>query len=504
MLRVEKYGVFELEFDAASVIEESAVEFVSETDTIEVFGFYEDEKYIVRFMPQWEGFWRYNAGWGNGEITGEFMCAPCANNNHGPVKANGKHLKYADGTRFFSVGTTCYAWIHQPDELIAQTMETLSVAPFNKVRMCVFPKSMPFNNNDPELYPFHKKQDDRWDVSSPDSRFWRHLEKHIIKLGEMGIEADLILFHPYDRWGFSNLTMEESLIYLKYCIHRLSAFRNIWWSLANEYDFIMSKNNEDWDVIGEFICNEDKYGHMTAIHNCFALYPKKQWMTHCSIQSNNVRNIPLWSKEYELPILLDECGYEGDIEFNWGNLSAFEMVNRFWICNTLGGFCTHGDTFYRDDEVLWWAKGGKIYGKSLGRLVFMRDLFEEIGDLDTIHGAKMFNPNSGDIPDEYAFFVRAIMALPEHEREQTMLGLAPIAGGNDDYKLYYLALTCPSYFDVGMPKNGKYNVEIIDVWEKTRKTVLEEASGKRRISLLGKEGVAILISRLEGESLRNS
>jgi hypothetical protein len=34
-----------------------------------------------------------------------------------------------------------------------QTLETLSTAPFNKMRMCVFPKHYTFNHNEPELYP---------------------------------------------------------------------------------------------------------------------------------------------------------------------------------------------------------------------------------------------------------------------------------------------------------------------------------------------------------------
>jgi hypothetical protein len=36
--------------------------------------------------------------------------------------------------------TTCYAWIHQPEELQRQTLETLAASPFNKIRFCVFPK----------------------------------------------------------------------------------------------------------------------------------------------------------------------------------------------------------------------------------------------------------------------------------------------------------------------------------------------------------------------------
>ncbi|GAI29095.1 unnamed protein product, partial [marine sediment metagenome] len=33
-----------------------------------------------------------------------------------------------------------------------QTLATLKDAPFNKMRMCVFPKSYSYNKNEPEFY----------------------------------------------------------------------------------------------------------------------------------------------------------------------------------------------------------------------------------------------------------------------------------------------------------------------------------------------------------------
>ena len=52
----------------------------------------------------------------------------------------------------------------------------------------------------------------------------------------MGIQADVILFHPYDRWGYSKMGKEMNERYVRYMIARISAYRNVWWSLANEWD----------------------------------------------------------------------------------------------------------------------------------------------------------------------------------------------------------------------------------------------------------------------------
>lgn len=65
-----------------------------------------------------------------------------------------------------------------------------------------------------------------------------------------------------------------------------------------------------------------------------------------------------WIKAYGKPVVFDECCYEGDIEFPWGNISGFEMVKRFWKGYIQGAYVTHGETFFSEDEILWWSKGG--------------------------------------------------------------------------------------------------------------------------------------------------
>ena len=58
--------------------------------------------------------------------TGTFTATKPSAGNHGPVRVrNTFHFAYADGTPYFPVGTTCYAWTHQGDELEEQTLATL-------------------------------------------------------------------------------------------------------------------------------------------------------------------------------------------------------------------------------------------------------------------------------------------------------------------------------------------------------------------------------------------
>lgn len=83
-----------------------------------------------------------------------------------------------------------------------------------------------------------------------------------------------------------------------------------------------------------------------------------------------------WMERYQKPVVVDECCYEGDIHFSWGNISAKEMTNRFWCAYCVGAFATHGETYLSDDDVLWWAKGGVLRGQSPDRIAFLREIIE--------------------------------------------------------------------------------------------------------------------------------
>lgn len=178
-----------------------------------------------------------------GKIIGE----PKNPTRHGVVKAVGTHFEYQDGTIYYPIGTTIYALVHQEKTLYEQTMETLKRAPFNKVRFCIFPKHYDWNHNEPQLFPF-EKSNGRWDTGKPCYAYWDFLDETLDRLENMGIQADLILFHPYDRWGFSKFTREEAVAYLDYAVNRLSVHPNVWWSLANEYD-LLDYEQEDWEFL---------------------------------------------------------------------------------------------------------------------------------------------------------------------------------------------------------------------------------------------------------------
>lgn len=504
MVKIEKYDVFELKIENVNetqLIVQCAV-FKKNNKCITVSAFRNGiHSYMLRFMPEEEGIWSYHVAMANCEMQGEFECVKNTGVNHGRVVVNGYHFRYEDGERYIPFGTTAYAWIHQPAALQEQTLETLAGSSFNKVRMMVFPKSMPYNKNDPDCYPFLKNENSAWDVSNPDPIFWENLDCKIKSLMELGIEVDLILFHPYDRWGFSTLSQQESLIYLEYCINRLSAYRNIWWSLANEYELLYSKSSQDWDTYGEILLNKDIYGHLRSVHNIFEPYPKKRWLTHCSIQSMEINKIPIWQQEYELPVLIDECGYEGDLPYGWGSLTAFEMVHRFWWTACRGGFCTHGETYHREDEVLWWAKGGQLYGESEKRIAFLKHILHSLEGEWKMLQYKGINPNLDENDEkgmsEKRMFLQALGKASKEERERFVVAIAPMKIEGDGYSLEYFGRMRPRYIDLLLGEKKEYQVEILDIWDMTRHVAADKATGAVRIQLPAKEGTALLVTAVK-------
>lgn len=390
-MNVKKWDVAELSFKGPSegnpftdVVLDGY--FTLDNRTLKAPGFYEaDGVYKLRFMPDEEGEWTLRTESNCPALDGQtatFTCTAPAEGMHGPVEVvNTFHFAYADGTPYSEVGTTCYCWNSQPEALRKKTIETLKTAPFNKLRMCVFPKNYVYNQNNPEHFPFVGSEEEGFDLTRFDPESWKVLDWCVSNLRELGIEADIIIFHPYDkgRWGFDRMPREADDLYLRYLVARLAAYSNVWWSFANEFDFLKEKTMQDWHHYGELVSRLDPHHHLRGIHNGRIKYDhSRPWVTHASIQSSDLKMIPEWRQAFSKPVVLDECCYEGDIPNNWGNLTAEAMVDRFWDSLVQGAYCGHGETYRNDRDELWWSKGGELIGESPKRIAFYRKYLESL------------------------------------------------------------------------------------------------------------------------------
>ncbi|MDC7286610.1 DUF5060 domain-containing protein [Blautia schinkii] len=549
---MRQYEMFELEFigeapQGSWVDVDLTAEFICDGEVTVVKGFYAGEGvYKVRFLPRRTGTFKWkttgiveksgkihceagevqdeaiqhaviqnaavqdaavqDAAVQNAAVQGTAMGTNALEGiGHGMVQAEGMHFVYEDGTRYTPVGTTVYALPHQPQALIDQTFDTLAGSPYNKLRWCVFPKSFPYNENEPDFYPFEKTTEGKWDVHRPAMEFWNHFEKILMKLEQMGIQSDIILFHPYDRWGFCELSMEENLVYLDYVLRRLSAFPSVWWSMANEYDMMLKRGMEDWYVIEEYIAENDPYHHLLSNHQCVVVYDfSRKNITHCSLQIRDVDRVKEFMEKYQKPVIYDECAYEGDLPMDWGNISGFELVHRFWGLYAQGAYGTHGEVFLSPDDVLWWAKGGILKGESTPRIAYLKGLLKEAdGPLAPWELKEFAKPEENQPLDELLKDVRRDNPVANlyyygkgPERDGMFVVPEYAARYEHQFFLQYLGHTAPSVVTLYLPEDASYRIDVIDTWEMTRKQAYFGASGKVEISLPGKECIAVVAVRL--------
>jgi hypothetical protein len=441
---------------------------------LRVRGFYDGgDTWRARFMPDVEGEWTWRSESSLPALDGRegrFTVGPARPGNHGPVRVEARHhFQYADGTRHLSFGTTCYAWIHQSDERQEETLRTLANSPFNKLRMCVFPKWYDFNRGEPPRPVFALRPDGTPDFLRPNLEFFQLLDRRIAQLGEVGVEADLILFHPYDNWGFANMGAEADDAYLRYLVARVAAYRNVWWSFANEYDLMREKSTADWERLAALVQSEDPYGHLRSIHNCGPFYDHTRgWVTHVSAQGQDLcamdRTEKFW-RDYRKPVVWDEVGYEGTIEHGWGNLSPQELTRRWWEGTVRGGYVGHSETYDRPDGVLWWSHGGRLHGELPARVAFLRRIVEGC-------------PGPGLEPLEGHW---------DH-----------CAGGQAGrWILRYFGIKQPATRRLKLPPEGRFVAEVIDTWNMTITPLPGEHTGEVRVELPGRPFMAVLVRRVD-------
>ena len=508
--QVSKWGVFEAAVEGPSDGNPFTGQYLngifsSKYESVVCDGFYDGNGiYRIRFMPSYEGKYTFilKGSFLKENLSGAFYVGAPEENNHGPVRtADSHHFAYEDGTPYICVGTTAYVWNLQSDEQIQETLNSLEEARFNKIRFCIFPKHYAYNLGEPVSYPYEgtpmdssvlnednfmsylgKAEGNDFDCTRFNPEHFRRIEYCIEELGKRGIEADLIIMHPYDRWGFSEMSAEEDDLYWKYIIARFSAYHNVWWSLANEYDLMKAKTTADWERYASILMKKDVNRHLRSIHNCRRMYDhSRSWITHCSVQRIDLyKGAELTGeliRRFDKPVIMDEIAYEGDLPYGWGNITAEEMVRRFWETAVRGGYPGHGETYLNDEGAIWWSHGGKLSGESWKRAGFLLDFLREV-------------PGSGLMESEAEW--DSVCGVPESEWAQPV---------KSQYIFYYSFMR-PSYREFHIDDETEFMAEVIDTWNMTvRKAGIH--SGKFRIELPAQQYMAVRLRKPTEEDYLN-
>lgn len=482
---VEQWGLFETAASGPStgnpfVDVQFGARFSCGHRSVDVTGFYDGAGvYKVRFSPDSPGTWTFETTSNVKDLagkTGAFECVAPKAANRGPVgTAHQFHFQYADGTPYFPFGTTCYSYGFIGAPFDRTTLDDLKSAGFNKVRICLLPKSL--GHRQPVAMPFERigaapaneaqaeTRDihERFDLTRLNPAYFQHFEQRVDDLLHAGIEADVILFHPYDAKGFSAMGQEADDFYLRYAVARLSAYRNVWWSIANEYDLVKSKSMKDWDRFFRIVQESDPYSRLRSIHHSRVVYDhSKPWCTHASLQEYDFEKSADRRRAWNKPIIYDEIQYEGNIARRWGNLSAEEMTYRFWRAIVNGVYATHGETFMQKGDNPVWSDAGKLEGHSAPRITFLRKLLESTGTTGLTAADEPYYLNAFNLNERY---------------------------------LWYFDYHCVGEYEFPLPEKVKFKATMIDPWAMTRTPLEGTFSGKSKIELNGKPYMAILFEK---------
>lgn len=489
---VERWGLHEIALSGPSRgnpfvdVTLSAVFRGPNRQKVTVPGFYDGGgTYRIRFSPPLAGEWTWSVDSNVRALrkSGRVKVVEASPGNHGPVQVvpNGYHFVYADGAPYRQIGTTSYSWALQSDEKCEVTLDTLRKSPFNKIRMLVFP-NVPAEVTDPFVRTGSGPKD--WDPRRFDPKYFQRYESRIARLLELGIQADVVLFQPYDPTrGYSDMRRADDERYVRYVSARFGAYRNVWWSMANEYDDNETKTLEDWDHLFQVLQGADPHNRLRSMHNKNIYYDaRKPWITHASIQSAGAAMDGIRAhlhRQFALkPVVFDEVAYEGNISERWGQLSGEEMTRRFWNAFVGGTYCGHGETLNPEQKpsISWLGQGGTLNGTSAPRLAFLKQIMED-----------------GPAP--------GIDALqPDWNYE--------IGGVDSTYYIKYFGDRTPTDWNAVLPSGAgqSYNVDVIDTWNMTVTPAgvytLAKATGgaqdpnRPRVDLPGKPWMAVRFTRV--------
>jgi hypothetical protein len=267
-------------------------------------------------------------------VAGGFRCTAPAEAGHGPVRVSGLRFRYADGRPFHPFGTTLA-------EATDPTLRALAAGPFNRVRLSC-PAGLPL----------------------------ARLEEQVRGLLALGIEAEVPL-HGRD---------------IAETVPRLAAYRNVWWCAPQDPDLLTEIQEHD-------------YGHhLLTVHGGAGTDFGAPWLTHASVRHEETRAVAALTADLCKPVIVDDCGAEGDAPDPEASLPAPELVSRIWEGVCQGGYVTHGEAY---GPRPWRSHGGAPRGESAPRIAFLREILADAPHERLRHNPVYYDASTLEAPGEY-------------------------------------------------------------------------------------------------------
>ncbi len=227
----------------------------------------------IRFTPTAEGTWTYttrSANSGLNNQTGTINAVAAEAGNHGFLRIDPTYKSsfvWDDGTRSFLWGQTYYdlATTAMVNDHWKAGIDNSAAYGMTKVRMAVYPFALGSTRSHgyPDVQPYAGSS------TSPNRNvlniaYWQELDEVVKYIASKGMVADLILTSPYSsNRQFGTDTQNDR--FLNYVVNRYSAYRNVTWCLANEWNYSATnggtypQDQNDFNRMGEIVHNGDPW-----------------------------------------------------------------------------------------------------------------------------------------------------------------------------------------------------------------------------------------------------
>lgn len=399
---VNRYDVFEVSLEGpmeGNPFKEQRIQgiFTSKNESVVTEGFYDGNGiYKIRFMPSFIGRYSFilKSSFLDYTLSGGFIVKEADIHNHGPLRVLGTSFQFEDGTSFQPISTTCYAYTSQFDGDIYATNETLKDSLFNHLCFAIMPLHNENNLVDPQDFPYEgngmspqvltkenakeyqkNPQGNHFDYARFNPTYFQRLESCIKDLEKMGIVAELILFHPFDRWGFAQMKEDENRLYISYIMNRLSSFHNITWCISDHREQMRFSESE-WYGITEQVIRKDPYHHLRTMQSttgCEATFSNIHYLSLTPDISKPLSFKPLLDM-IQKPIIYHWLGSEGNVPMTGYCESLQSLVRRYWTVMMAGTYPSYHESYSNQGN--WNENGGTIVGQSSQQLFYLKQIVD--------------------------------------------------------------------------------------------------------------------------------
>jgi hypothetical protein len=204
--------------------------------------------------------------------------------------------------------------------------------------------------------------------------------------------------------------------YVRYVVARLASFRNVWWSLANEFDLMEQKTDADWDRLFQIVQHDDPSNHLRSVHHSQRMYdPSKPCLTHLSVQNGIACGG--FRPGGDLPAARAQAGRLRRGEVRGQQPQALGPAQRRGAGPALldrhdrrPPTSAHGEIFMRDDRQTWLRKGGVLARREPKRIGFLKQILSTAPVIDPID--QYYQTHIGGKPGSTTSFTSATRNPP--------------------------------------------------------------------------------------------